>query len=363
MTHHLLRKISCCCIAQILLQGMEVQAAPSQAAPSKEAAQKQWRLQLQLPQMRQWIVAANYQIDLNQLAQKDLGWFIADFQPAYPGHEVIEEQGITKNGVSYVVPNSQTKELFKGTYIVLATLGKAPSPNGTYRLESNFPHFRSGPPQSFYGVDAEPLLYGGVALARLSSKSTGQPVLPVIALPEEWANDIKTAVDRRRQNPTQGQLEGKSVAQLLEMLPSASPVESFPIMRELLPQISSLDKEQRGAPRQVFADARGLKRAVWLTQIIRNQSMASLNASSASNSTSIFDGELAKRVAAEVSSEDAVSLLAALQVAGVRGDVAGISGFGFDLLRTINAQTRFKTPRSDQEAQIGLLLRELRAVN
>lgn len=232
-------------------------------------------------------------------------------------------------------------------------------------MESNFPNFRMGPPDRYYSVDGDPLLWGGVALARIS-KETNQPILPVIAIPKEWANDIKTAVEKRQQDSMQGQLEGKTVQQLLEMLSLASPVESFPILREVLPRISKTDEKQRDTLREIFLQARGLKRAVWLTQILKNQFDSAFKKPSDANLNSLFDAKLAKKIAADVPVEDAIALLASLQVAGVRGDIRGnvsdLPAFGFDLLRFIADQTRFQNPKNDEEAQVGSLLRELGAL-
>ena len=353
MKRSLQHSIFWCWIAAVSLQGVGAQAAPMVRVTAKES-----QLEHQRQQVRRWIVDAS-QFNLNLIAKKELGWIIADIRPSYLGSPVVEERGFMKNGIGYPVPNSETKPLFKGKYTVVAFFGDVPQADGSYRMESDFPNFRMGPHQAYYGIDAEPLLWGGTALIRLNDK-TKQPITPVVAIPKEWVSDIKAAVEKRRQDPNTGQLQPRTIEQLLEMLPAASPVESFPILRALLLEASRLDSAQRETLRQHFIDARGLKRAAWLAQALGIESAGKWGGPIQVDLKPIFNFELAEKIATEISAEDAVSTLGALEVAGIRiyTKVAG-SGFGYDLLHALAAQTRFQTDQSDDAVQIRTLLREM----
>lgn len=341
-----------CCVICLLSSERAVRSAPV-----RKTGVTAFQEPFAIKQTRQWIVEAVYRIDLNFIARQDLGWLVVELQPDVAGKEIVEEQGVMRNGVSYAVPHSQTKPLFKGKYRVLANFGAISRGDGKYRLESNFPHFRMGSLRSYYDVDAEPLLYGGIALMRIDEKSN-QPSLPVVALPPEWVDDVEKAVEDKRQHPIQDQVTSRTIVQLFDLLHSSSPLQSFPIFKQLLAVVIQADEKQRETLRTAFLTAGGLKRAVWLTYIIQSQLSEAVDVSTIERLNSIFDKKLAQEVAEEVSAEDAISLLAAMQVAGVYDRPEYPSAFSLNLLHEINAQVRFK--RQDEAGkQLSQLLAEL----
>ncbi len=210
--------------ALCLLSPLTLAAAPMVKLTPQQAQQQQQSRQQQ--QLQRWIFEAA-RLDLNQISQQDSGWFIADFQPTFPGHPIINQRATVKDGVATIVAGSDSKPLSEGKYRIVAGLETLTPTLGDYSVEFKWRLFRSGRPRTFDPTRPDPLLSGGVALAQLDSNH--QPISPVIPIPKEWASDIKTAVEKRRQDPAQGQLQRRTLEQLLEMLPAASPVESFPI--------------------------------------------------------------------------------------------------------------------------------------